>query len=691
MSNSYGPYAPQDNGANQHQSGTQNAASGAGAVPGGNATYGTAGGGYEPYANQQSGAQSWQQWQAGPSSANPYDPASYPYVAPGAGTGRSNGTTARFFAWIRRSGITRSDDRWIGGVCGGLARYFNISPVLMRAIMIAAVLCGGFGAAFYAFAWFLLPDGRTGEILGERLIAGDWDWACLGVILCTMIGVGFPGSGIFLTAAAAFVLWLIIERELRRQRGYGAGGRGNAGGNPGDGRPYDGGFGGTQPYGSPYVRRGVSVNQPVNQPSNQPAGQPVGQLSPQSGPFTAPASGQSAPASGNPFMPSSDHDAASGQPIPGVPGAASASSNAASAPSASPAAAAPIPPFGNPIRPMTSPYRAPQPEPRPAVARRKPAGPIIVAAVLGLSCIFAAVALYTTNSYTLTSLIRSSTLWIGATCVLIGLVILALGIRGRRAGGLVPLAWLAGITAVCILAVNFTYTYIASRYSDVYRSYEVVDVHGYVDYDGTIKYSGNDNLDRDSAQFTHLSDGVVFDGTNYDNDLVHVDLTDYARRPKHNVTLHNGTTVRTNCPSGTIHLAASQTRVVITLPTGCPFAFGNDDLSTFGGNTYGGRYAALIGTQGDGINFGSSTFSQQSYMDGNAHGNDGRSAIAALNDANGADAPDWLRDYDYYPDNDEELFIDVQYLLSGRVFVRYPAQTVGDNADLFGEPATKNE
>lgn len=672
MSNSYGPYAPQGDGANQQPSGARNAAPGDAASGGNstytNSTYGTTGFGYpgngygQPYANQQTGPQPQQQWQSGPSSANPYDPASYPYANPGTGTGRTSGTAAKFFGWIRRSGITRSDDRWIGGVCGGLARYFNISPVLMRAIMIAAVLCGGFGAAFYAFAWFLLPDGRTGEILCERLIAGDWDWACLGVILCALIGLGFPGSGMFLTAAAAFVLWVMLERELRRQRGYGAGApttppyQATRNTVP----PFD-----TSPAGRPASQwstpssfgpaAGQSAAQD-NQSGQQQYGPSAGPVPQQSATFATPASSRSS-ASSNPFMPTTDHAA----------------------------------PSGTPIRPMTSPYRAPQPKPAPIIARRKPAGPIIVAAVLGLSCIFAAVALYATNSYTLTSLIQSSTLWIGATCVLIGLVILVLGIRGRRAGGLVPLAWLAGITAVCILAVNFTYTYIASRYSDIYRSYEVVDVHGYTDYDGTIKYSRNDDLDRDSAQFTHLSDGVVFDGTNYDNDLAHIDLTDYARRPKHDVKLHNGTTVRTNCPSGTIHLAASQARVVITLPTGCPFAFGNDDMSTSGSNTYGGRYAALIGTQSDGINFGNSTFAQQSYMDGDAHSNDGTSAIAALNDANGADAPGWLRDYDYYPANGDELFIDVKYLLSGRVFVRYPAQHVGDNADLFGESAARDD
>ena len=49
----------------------------------------------------------------------------------------------RFFPWVRESGLVRSaEERWIGGVCGGLGRYLGWSPLLVRALMI------GVGAAF---------------------------------------------------------------------------------------------------------------------------------------------------------------------------------------------------------------------------------------------------------------------------------------------------------------------------------------------------------------------------------------------------------------------------------------------------------------------------------------------------------------------------------------------------------------
>ncbi|MBT1160464.1 PspC domain-containing protein [Bifidobacterium sp. SO1] len=651
MSNSYGPYAPQDGGTPQQQF----PYSQTGSAPGDGTTGGSASG-------ATSNADYTQQSHAG---RNPY-----PYGRPA-----SNGTNdvaARFFGWIRRSGITRSDDRWVGGVCGGLARYFGISPVLMRAIMIGALLFGGFGAAFYALAWFLLPDGRDGGILAERLFAGDWDWACLGVILCLVIGVGFPASGLFATAAAAFVLWLILERELRRQRGYESGAP-NADGH-GYGRPFDD----TRPTGPTYGQ--PQYGQPGT-PTAMPLYSSVADGASQTG--TSPAA-----SGGNPFIPSSGHAAPSGNPAFTAPEPAPAAHNAASAaPSGMPM------PQPSAVRPMTSPYRAPQPKPRPVVARRKPAGPLVVTIVIGLTFIFAAVALFMTRSYTAASLIRSATLWIGATCVLVGLTILLLGIRGRRAGGLVPIAWLAGITAMCILAVNVSYSYIATRY--VNQAYAVTNVRGYVEYAGLVNSGTPDYRSLDSEQFTRLSDGIAFNGNDYANDRVHIDLSDYARRPKHDATLGNGTTVRTNCPTGTIHFSVSQAQVFVTLPTGCPFAFGNSSAQNFtGANMYGSRFSALIGSVGDGLTFGGGTFSHSAYSDADWSGDSMTAQQADADDvtqANGADSAAWMRDYDYFPSDGSELLIDVPYLLSGRVFVRYPKHAVGNNADLFGASAVSDE
>ena len=42
-----------------------------------------------------------------------------------------------------------ADDRIIAGVCGGIAQYFNIDPVLVRIVFIALALIHGLGIVLY--------------------------------------------------------------------------------------------------------------------------------------------------------------------------------------------------------------------------------------------------------------------------------------------------------------------------------------------------------------------------------------------------------------------------------------------------------------------------------------------------------------------------------------------------------------
>ena len=49
------------------------------------------------------------------------------------------------------------DDRMVGGVCAGIARYFDIDPVIVRIVTIALVAAGGVGAVTYLAAWILMP------------------------------------------------------------------------------------------------------------------------------------------------------------------------------------------------------------------------------------------------------------------------------------------------------------------------------------------------------------------------------------------------------------------------------------------------------------------------------------------------------------------------------------------------------
>ena len=47
-------------------------------------------------------------------------------------------------------------NRVIGGVCGGIAEYFNLDPVLIRVIAIILFFMGG-GFLAYIILWIVVP------------------------------------------------------------------------------------------------------------------------------------------------------------------------------------------------------------------------------------------------------------------------------------------------------------------------------------------------------------------------------------------------------------------------------------------------------------------------------------------------------------------------------------------------------
>lgn len=111
------------------------------------------------------------------------DPAAGP---PRAGTGAGSG----FFGAVRGSGLYRADDRWIGGVCAGLAHRLSLDPLLVRGLVAATVLLGGFGLVLYGVGWALLPEARDGRIHLQELLAGRFDMAFVGAAAFVVVGLG---------------------------------------------------------------------------------------------------------------------------------------------------------------------------------------------------------------------------------------------------------------------------------------------------------------------------------------------------------------------------------------------------------------------------------------------------------------------------------------------------------------------
>ncbi|TCM37566.1 PspC domain-containing protein [Kribbella sp. VKM Ac-2568] len=54
--------------------------------------------------------------------------------------------------------VRPSSDRWIGGVCAGLARRFGIKPSLMRLIFVVSCILPGPQFLIYIVLWILMPS-----------------------------------------------------------------------------------------------------------------------------------------------------------------------------------------------------------------------------------------------------------------------------------------------------------------------------------------------------------------------------------------------------------------------------------------------------------------------------------------------------------------------------------------------------
>ncbi|HKF39524.1 MAG TPA: PspC domain-containing protein [Candidatus Acidoferrum sp.] len=50
-----------------------------------------------------------------------------------------------------------SRDKKLGGVCAGLADYFDLDPTIVRVIWLLAVLLAGTGFFLYVILWIVLP------------------------------------------------------------------------------------------------------------------------------------------------------------------------------------------------------------------------------------------------------------------------------------------------------------------------------------------------------------------------------------------------------------------------------------------------------------------------------------------------------------------------------------------------------
>jgi phage shock protein PspC (stress-responsive transcriptional regulator)/predicted membrane protein len=123
--------------------------------------------------------------------------------------------------------LTRAaDDRVLGGVAGGLGRYFGVDPILFRVAFVVLTFAGGIGALAYLALWLLVPTDGSGEREPDRsrtlVILG----AAALVIAALALFHGF-GPGLFffapgLVSLAVLVAVAVLLWRSARQDGQGS-------------------------------------------------------------------------------------------------------------------------------------------------------------------------------------------------------------------------------------------------------------------------------------------------------------------------------------------------------------------------------------------------------------------------------------------------------------------------------------
>lgn len=99
------------------------------------------------------------------------------------GTNQQNQPVGAASVSSKRGRLYRSeDDKFIAGVCGGIASYLNIDPAIMR-ILFAIITIGsfGFGVLLYAFFWIALPVQKLEPYRGKRFYRNNEDRVLGGV------------------------------------------------------------------------------------------------------------------------------------------------------------------------------------------------------------------------------------------------------------------------------------------------------------------------------------------------------------------------------------------------------------------------------------------------------------------------------------------------------------------------------
>lgn len=85
-----------------------------------------------------------------------------PASGPGGSSGSSgpSGSSSIGDDFVSEVGKLRRSrsDRWLGGVCGGIARVSGVESWIWRLVFVLCTVFAGFGLLFYVLMWIFVPE-----------------------------------------------------------------------------------------------------------------------------------------------------------------------------------------------------------------------------------------------------------------------------------------------------------------------------------------------------------------------------------------------------------------------------------------------------------------------------------------------------------------------------------------------------
>src|SRR5215208_6252077 len=107
--------------------------------------------------------------------------------------------------------LTRSRaDRVVGGVCGGLGRYFNVDPIFFRIGAVALIFAGGAGLLLYLVALLLVPGEGEAAPVVPGAQGRNRGWVIAGVVVILLFALPFLFGGGLVLAGIGIPVALLV-------------------------------------------------------------------------------------------------------------------------------------------------------------------------------------------------------------------------------------------------------------------------------------------------------------------------------------------------------------------------------------------------------------------------------------------------------------------------------------------------